>query len=289
MDKELLKLLGIDSLNEDQQKLVEEKIQDIIDLKVKEKVDEALVKEKEDLLEAYETKFEDYKKDITSKFSNFVDSILEEELVIPENILEYAKKGELYSDLIEQFKVRIGIDEGVLDEEAKGLLSEARDEIVKLRKDVNSLTEEKLVVESDAQDLAAELYKMKKCDGLPVKQRQKIMGLLEGVTIVEDINRKFGLIMSTKLYEEDDEGEDSHECECPECGKKSTESKACNLVSCPDCDVKLKEAEEKEEKEETNEGRGRVSVNTLNENKNEPSPFEDYAKQYVKVLKENRI
>ena len=92
-----------------------------IDVKARERADSLLGEEKERLVTEYETKFEDYKKDITSKFSNFVDSVLDQELTIPEKVMEYARKGELYTDLVEQFKIRIGIDEGVLDEEAKAL------------------------------------------------------------------------------------------------------------------------------------------------------------------------
>jgi hypothetical protein len=50
-------------------------------------------------------------------------------MTIPDKVLEYARKGELYSDLIEQFKVRLGVDEGLLDEEVKALLKEAKTEI----------------------------------------------------------------------------------------------------------------------------------------------------------------
>ncbi|NIQ07682.1 MAG: hypothetical protein GWO20_18795, partial [Candidatus Korarchaeota archaeon] len=105
----------------------------IIDTKANEiaesKVEEALVSEKEKLVEEFEEKFEDYKEDVTSKFSNFVDGILEEEMVIPEKIVRYARLGELYEDLIDQFKVRLAIDEGLLDAEVKGMLGEAKEEI----------------------------------------------------------------------------------------------------------------------------------------------------------------
>jgi hypothetical protein len=54
------------------------------------------------------------------------------EMTIPDKVLEYARKGELYADLIEQFKVRLGVDEGLLDEEVKSLLKEAKTEIQNL-------------------------------------------------------------------------------------------------------------------------------------------------------------
>lgn len=281
MFDEILKMLKAESLNEDQQTAITEKLNDIVDLKVQEKVNEALETEKENLLEHYEEKFEDYKKDITSKFSNFVDDILEEEMIIPENIMEYARKGELYSDLIDQFKVRIGIDEGVLDDEARNLLSEARDEILKLNEDVNSLMEEKLVLESDAQDLASELYKVRKTDGLTTPARKRVMGLLEGVTNVKEIDRKFDLIVENKLHEAEDAK--SNDCVCPECGYEGKSDKACNMSACPECDAK------KMKSAEVSEGKGKVTVEDKPKEellKEEKSPFETYRSSMVERWKE---
>ena len=62
-----------------------------------------------------------------------MDKILEEELVIPDEVYEYARRGEMYADLIDELKIRIGVDEGFIDEETKKLLREARDEITRLR------------------------------------------------------------------------------------------------------------------------------------------------------------
>lgn len=211
MDKELLKLFNADSLNEDQQKAITEKINDIIDLKVNEKIEEKLKEKSDELLEHYEQKFEEYKTDLVGKFSNFVDTVIEEELQIPEYIVEFARKGELYSDLIEQFKIRIGIDEGVLDDEARNLLAEARDEIVKLQKELNETLEESMQREKDAQDFAAELYKHTLSEGLTVDQKTKVMALLEGVTSKKDIDRKFKLISENDLFESDKEKDDLNE------------------------------------------------------------------------------
>ncbi len=196
---DITKLLGIDVLNEEQQKQVIDKINDIIDIKVKEKLDEAITEEKENLISLYEEKFEEYKKDITEKFSNFVDSILEEELVIPEKIEKFAKKGELYDDLIEQFKLRIAVDEGTLDEEARKLLKEARDEILNLQEQLNDQYEKNLALESDVVDFAAEIYKREKCEGLTEEKRDMVMSLLEDVKTKNDIDRKFDIIVNSNF------------------------------------------------------------------------------------------
>ena len=123
MDK-ILELLGANKLNEDTQNDLKEKLQTIVEVEAKKLSDTKIDETKKTLVEEYEDKFNEYKEDITLKFSNFVDNVLEQELVIPDKIMEYAKKGELYHDLIEQFKVRLSVDEGLLDEEIKGLLKE---------------------------------------------------------------------------------------------------------------------------------------------------------------------
>ncbi|MFA5396962.1 MAG: hypothetical protein WC346_13215, partial [Methanogenium sp.] len=93
---EIKKILGINTLDEAQQTLLTEKLEMMIDVKAQEKSESILSEEKERLVEEYEAKFEEYKKDITSKFSDFVDSVLDEELEIPEKVLEFAKIGETY-------------------------------------------------------------------------------------------------------------------------------------------------------------------------------------------------
>lgn len=208
MDK-LLKLLGIDNLNEETQAEAKTKLQDIVDVKAKELSKKIVAEEKEVLVEKYEETFEKYKEEMTSKFSNFVDSVLDEELTIPENVLNYAKKGELYDDLIEQFKVRMAVDEGLLDEEVKGLLKEAKSEIVKNREEIDTMTEKILDLQSDAQEMAAQLYLHEKCKGLTKDQQEHVMSILEGVTDKAEIDRKFDVIVENyNLKEEDEEDDD---------------------------------------------------------------------------------
>ena len=264
MDK-LLKLLGIDSnsLNEETKAEVQTKLQDYIDVKAKELSEDRITEEKESLVEKYEEKFEDYKKDITAKFSNFVDNILEEELTIPEKVLEFAKKGELYDDLIEQFKVRLGVDEGLVDEEVKGLLKEAKEEILKLRGEIDSITEKSLEVTSDAQEMAAQLYLYEKCEGLTEKQKRHVMAVLEGVQDKSEIDRKFSIIVEEYDEDEDDDkkGDDDDEDE------EMSESK-------------------KRKGKGLNEVTKTKKKNKVNE---DDSPFTQFKNQYLNVLKTGRV
>jgi len=205
--EKILEMLGVEKLDESKQSEIQDTLATIIEAKAKEiattKVEESLVEEKEKLVEEYETKFEDYKEDITSKFSNFVDSILEEEMVIPEKIVRYARLGELYEDLIDQFKVRLAIDEGLLNDEIKGMLKEAKEEIEDLREDVNELTGTKLQLEQDAKQMATHIYLRKKCDGLTESQKTVVMNILENST-QEEIDNKFDVIVESIITNDSD-------------------------------------------------------------------------------------
>lgn len=220
--KEIAKLLGIEALDESVANEVETKLSTLVENKVQEKVEvlavekaevlaktmveEALVEEKETLKEAllqeYEEKFDDYKEILAEKFSLFVDDILAEKLEIPEVIKEYARKGELYADLIEQFKIRLGIDEGLVNEEAKDLLGEAKDEILKLRDEKNALTEKYLSGKALLHEASVALYLHEKCEGLTESQKEKVFTILEGINDKETIDKKFDIIVETLTEEE---------------------------------------------------------------------------------------
>lgn len=235
----LYESLGLEKLDEDKQTEIKTYITDLIDVKASELVTEKLAVEKEALVEKYEAKFETYKDELVERFSNFVDDILEKELVIPEHIKEYAKKGELYDPLVEQFKILIGIQEGVLDETIKETLQEAKSEIIKLKAKVNDLISEKTEVETDARTLATEIYIRKKCDGLTESKRQKVMDILEGITDVDQINRKFKIVLESEKHRLDEklmycpscdtevevDDAEADEATCPECGEYLTDSK----------------------------------------------------------------
>jgi hypothetical protein len=273
MDK-LLEILGANKLNEEAQGQVKERLETLIEVKAQELSSSKLQEAKEQLVESYETKFEEYKEDITSKFSNFVDSVLEEEMTIPDKVLEFAKKGELYHDLIEQFKIRLSVDEGLLDEEVKGLLKEAKAEILKLRGNLDETIAKQLETINDAQELAAELYLRRKCDGLTEGQKKRVLEMLSGIKDRAEIDRKFDIVLETydskKDKEEEEEGED-HE------------------------DKETKEEEDKEEMEEEEEEEDKKDKKDVKEGKNtddglnEDSPFKQHLNQYVKILKEGKF
>jgi hypothetical protein len=286
MDK-LLEMLGVEKLDEKAQSkikkhldtLVQEKVDVLVEVKANELSESKLEEEKNRLIEEYEEKFEEYKEDITSKFSNFVDSILEEEMTIPEKIVEFAKKGELYHDLIEQFKVRLSVDEGLLDEEVRGLLQEAKDEIIKLRGDLDEKTAKELELERDAQKLAAELYLRQKADGLTESQKTHVFNILEGETDKEVIDKKFPIIVeSIKSVDEQDEEDDGEEGDDKKKKKMDDE------------EDDGEEGDDKKKKKDEGKGAAEVDDNAdENVDEDNSGPFQDFLKGYVSVLKENKI
>jgi len=291
--EEILKALNIDKLDESQQTDIKEKLNTMIDVKARERADTLLGEEKEQLVEDYEGKFEEYKNDITSKFSNFVDTVLDEELHIPEKVTEYARRGELYSDLIEQFKIRLALDEGILDDEVKDLLSDAKAEIQNLRDQVNTLMAEKLEVDTDARKMAAELYLREKCEGLSEDHKKRVLAILSDIYDKEEIDRKFQIVVDNILQEQDDEEGDSNgddkdkngngktKCVCPKCGKKIEVEGECADSKCPDDDTTLKPAKAEESK-----GKGKTEVGdgtVLDEA--DTSPFGEQKKKWVSLLR----
>lgn len=206
--EEILKKLDIQSLTEEKQDEIKTKLNDVVQLKVDEQVKDKESELKNSLTEQYEEKFNEYKNDLTEKFSNFLDEVLDEELQIPDHIKEYARKGQLYSDIIDNLKVRIGIDEGLLDQEAKEIMSEAKDEITNLQSEQNKLISENMELKSDAKELSAHIYLTEKCNELTVPQKEKAMKLLEGVKDKEEIDRKVSVIVESEDDTSDDDSND---------------------------------------------------------------------------------
>lgn len=279
--EKILELLGIDKLDEATQNELKEKLQTIIEVKAKELSAESLDEQKQALIEEYEQKFDEYKGDITSKFSNFVDSVIEKELVIPEQIQEFAKKGQLYNDLIEQFKVRLGVDQGLLDEETKSLLKEARDEIVQLRTDQDESIKENLELRNDAQELAATVYLYQKCEGLTEAQRKHVFSVLEGITDRDEIDRKFEVIKESERFDPVSVGNAEGEKVIKKDKKKSDPKNNEDQVEEDDDNKGDGQAEVSEEDEDKDKDKEKVEEDT--------SPFAQFKNEYLRVLQENKV
>lgn len=293
MDK-IFEILGIERLDESKQEELKETLKVIVETKAEElaesKVAEKLEGEKEKLKEEYETKFEDYRESLTSKFSNFVDNVLDEEMVIPENVLKFAAQGELYHELIDQFKTRLAIDEGMISEEVRGMLKEAKEEIESLREKIDESTGKVLELEQDANEMAAQLYIREKCDGLTESQKKHVMNLMGDEIIKENIDKKFSVIVDTMgiINESEDEEEDKDdddkgevfEMECPDCGNIESVKEKMDEMECPECQGTMKP----KKVEESKKGQSEVDDDKkyLNEEK---SPWETYKSVWLNGIK----
>jgi DNA-directed RNA polymerase subunit RPC12/RpoP len=291
MDK-IFEMLGIEKLDETKQGELKETLNIIVESKAGEiaetKMENLLKEKKEKLVEEYETKFETYKEEITSKFSNFVDDIIDEEMVIPENVIKYAHLGELYDELIEQFKVRLAIDEDMIDEEVKNMLGEAKEEIETLRNQLDESKGQILEFKEDTSKMAAHIYLREKCDGLTEAQKSHVINILGDETVKESIDSKFNYVLSSmdiKLDEsdkeednDDNDDDDVTEMECPECGTKAT-VKEDDDDKCPECGTKMKAVVVKES----------VSDTKTKDSIDESSAFDHMSKMWLNTLKTNSL
>lgn len=275
MDK-IYESLGIEKLDEEKQGEIKQYLEETIDLKAKEKADEKIDEEKDKLVEQYEQKFNEYKEDITSKFSDFVDNIMEKELQIPDKVKEYARIGERYQPVLEKMKTMMGIDEGQFDEEAKDLIKESRDEIVKLKGKVNSLTSENMEVKKDAQEMAANIYLRQKCDGLTESKKERVMKLLEDVTSKEEIDRKFDLVVENYS----DKALSEKMMYCKECDKEYEIDEENDDATCPDCGATLTEKKSGKTNEELETDKDRNSTDYRTDEN-------DIRSQWLKMIREN--
>lgn len=298
--KKILEMMKVNEeglLEESAQAEIEQYISEVVELKALDKakeiakhaVEPIIAEAQEELVNEYEAKFDEYKEYVVSRFSDFVDGVLEENFEFPDEIVEYARKGQLYSDIIENLKVRIGIDEGTVDVQAKELLKEAKDEIISLRESLNEKEGKVLELKSDAREMATELYIRKKCDGLTESQKNRVMALLEGIKDKNQIDSKFEFIVENLFVESKNEDDNSNkkqvsekECICPECGRLTSVTEgACELYNCPDCEgVKLTE------KTETDK------VATKKEelkNESNKSSFETLINEWTEIYKSKKI
>ena len=216
-------------------------------------IDEA----REELIGEYEQKFEEYKDNISSSFSNFVDTILDEELEIPVEIQEWAQKGQRYSDLIEEIRTRVAVDEGLVEVEANELIGEAKDEIISLQDQLNRTISENFTIKRDAEAMATALYLRTKCDGLTESQKSRIMPLLEDERDASVIDKKFDFIVENVIsgmanlgtfnsedtpplgaVQTDIQNFLEKECTCPNCKKvvTSSDNVTCSMLKCSDCE-----------------------------------------------------
>jgi len=177
----------VDARVKDQTETIREEIQN--------QVNEENEKWKEEQIQVFEEKYEEYKETMTSKFSEFVDHVISEEIKIPEKVREYARKGQIYEPIIEEFKSKIAVDQGLIDEEVKSLLSEARDKIVELQGKYDETFGESLELSERLRKAEVKAHLLEKCEELTLEQRKFMVRVLSDAESVEEVDEKFETIL----------------------------------------------------------------------------------------------
>lgn len=150
---------------------------------------------KEGEIQKLEEQFEEYKETIVSKFSDFVDHVITEEIGIPERVKEFARKGQIYEPIIEEFKTKIAIDQGLIDEEVKSILGEAKDKIIELEDKHNETYGENLELREELSKATVKAYLLEKCDDLTLDQKSFVKTVLGDADTVEEIDEKFDIVL----------------------------------------------------------------------------------------------
>lgn len=166
---------------------------------VKEEIKTETEKEKETWRDAeiqkLEEQFEEYKETIVSKFSDFVDHVITEEIAIPERVKEFARRGQIYEPIIEEFKTKIAIDQGLIDEEVKSILGEAKDKIIELEDRHNETYGENLELREELSKATVKAYLLEKCEDLTLDQKSFVKTVLGDADSVEEIDEKFDIVL----------------------------------------------------------------------------------------------
>jgi len=189
---------ALDTIVKKAETIVEAKVKDQAE-KAKEEIQEQLNQEneswREEQLKLYEEKFEEYEKQMTEKFSEFVDHVIKEEIKIPDRVMEYARKGQIYEPIIEEFKTKIAIDQGLIEDEVKSLLSEAKEKILELQEKYDQVFGENLNLSEKSQKFEVKAHLLEKCEELTLEQRQFVVRVLGDADSVEEVDEKFDAVL----------------------------------------------------------------------------------------------
>lgn len=127
-------------------------------------------------IEGIEKDHEQFKDKLSDATAKTINEIIEEDLTIPDKVMKFASKGELYDDLIKQFKIRMSVEEGMIDEPVKKLLKEAKEEIIKLRANIQKTKTSTAMIKEDIKEMDAQIYAYEKIELLEndnLKKRAK--------------------------------------------------------------------------------------------------------------------
>jgi hypothetical protein len=147
-----------------------------------------ITKLQENTMEDVKKAVDEYKDQLVEKISSYLD--VELERMIPEDIAEKVAKAEIYEPLVEGFKAtvnRYGIE---FESEGHALLKEAKEEILKLRGELDETIAKTMEMTSEMAKKDAVLTLMEKMEGLTDDQQKKIVTIFKGKS-ADEINERF--------------------------------------------------------------------------------------------------
>ena len=134
-------------------------------------------------LDEVKKEVEVFKEGLVEKISSFME--IELEKMIPQDIAEKVAKAEIYEPIVEGFKATIARYGIVLESEGMTLLKEAKEEIEKLRSDVDEITKSNLEMKNESEKTAAVMTLHEKMNGLTEDQQKKIVTIFKGKSAEE--------------------------------------------------------------------------------------------------------
>lgn len=151
-------------------------------------------------------KTEEVKKEVSlfeskmvDKLSKFLDMKLTE--LVPQNILEAQAKLEVYEPLIESIKGAFETKGISIDSKGYGVLREAKEEIVKLKGQMDKEISKNLQLEEATEKLLGKYLLKEKIEGMTLGQQKKVLSIFEGASY-DEIEKRFDAVKNLVLTEE---------------------------------------------------------------------------------------
>lgn len=143
------------------------------------------------ITEEKEQEVQSFKDYIIENLDVYLDK--EVKTLLPESYIDDRAKAETLAPIVAGFKKVMEENYIKFDEENFGLLKEAKEELIKSRKEIERLTESSLTTHKDLVELKRNVKISKVCEGLDSTQRERAVRLLESCD-VDMIEEKFSYI-----------------------------------------------------------------------------------------------
>ncbi len=137
---------------------------------------------------------------LVEKLSSFMERKAKE--LVDEKTAKALAEAEIYGPLVKGVKELFESKGMKLGSKAHGVLKEAKGEILKLEKDVNSITSKYEKMKSLTKKLMVQEYLEEKCKGLTREQTDKVVKVLGEAKSTKEIDNRFKSVREVVLGEE---------------------------------------------------------------------------------------